>query len=695
MLRLKKIEIENYRSVKSESIEIKEIAGKMCFMLFGVNEVGKSNFLNALKILNESSSPNYEIDCFKESLKKQEPICVRYVFSPDEEFLEFLEKIIQESSTKPEFAYMSEEIALESESITRNEIRALPVWKGLEKKFINRIVNNIDSLEISVKIRSDGSRSEETSFSYRNEDIFKDAIDFRLRGEVSNNAGLNRLLRVKYQEKILKVALQRFNKVLSELIQPEVLKERIKIIYWKSDDKYLITNPVDLNNFKSSPEEVSIPLRNMFNLIGVPDDNIPNYIDKMLDSPESKEDFEDDIKEKITSHINELWKGHEIEITARIEGSLCSIHVKDKDPEFKRAFSMEQRSDGFKQFISILLNLSIESRKGNLENALIILDEPENHLHPSGVKCLKEELLKISEKNIIILGSHSIYLVDKLNLDRNKIVIKEHGETKLKDVDKDSPLEEEVVYEALGTSIFEIIEPNILLFEGSTDREAYDKFVNKFKDELSPPKIRTCSATGTSNMYKYAKFFKSKFVNGFMAIDSDDAGKQVKNKVNKEEPEISKNVIGIKDIVYSEKKETTLEDLFPKRISEGAVKDVYGKDISIKDYHPVLSQIKEWKKKNSLQNKDGKLEELKSQIVKKVLKDIKEKDKNALKEEYSLYYEYVKGLLKRIKAEEENSEKKEQVQSQQKKDNDKSQPELRSGGRLLKTKDGGRLPPPI
>jgi AAA15 family ATPase/GTPase len=54
-------------------------------------------------------------------------------------------------------------------------------------------------------------------------------------------------------------------------------------------------------------------------------------------------------------------------------------------------FEVDKRSDGFKQFVSIILNLSIENETGVLNNKVILLDEPETHLHPSGQKYLRNE----------------------------------------------------------------------------------------------------------------------------------------------------------------------------------------------------------------------------------------------------------------------------------------------------------------
>ena len=164
-----------------------------------------------------------------------------------------------------------------------------------------------------------------------------------------------------------------FDDALRRYVTPEILKEQIKVVYWKTDYKYLITKPVNLNEFRDNPKDVSIPLRNMFNLIGVPNKDIPAYVGKIIDSSDFRDDFETDISKKTTKHINELWKEHNIEIKVRVEGSQCSVHVKDKCPEFKRAFSMEQRSDGFKTicFYSFEFIYRVSKRKLKKRDHLI------------------------------------------------------------------------------------------------------------------------------------------------------------------------------------------------------------------------------------------------------------------------------------------------------------------------------------
>jgi predicted ATP-dependent endonuclease of OLD family len=112
-----------------------------------------------------------------------------------------------------------------------------------------------------------------------------------------------------------------------------------------------------------------------------------------------------------------------------------------------------------------LLNISAENSTNSLANKIIILDEPEVHLHPSGIKYLRDELFNISKNNIVFISTHSVYMIDKKNLSRHYKVSKEKSLTEIMQIPEDNPYMDEVIYEALGTSIYEIIEPNMLVFE--------------------------------------------------------------------------------------------------------------------------------------------------------------------------------------------------------------------------------------
>jgi ABC-type cobalamin/Fe3+-siderophores transport system ATPase subunit len=134
----------------------------------------------------------------------------------------------------------------------------------------------------------------------------------------------------------------------------------------------------------------------------------------------------------------------------QISSNKISLLIEDEGVKFK-VKTTGQRSDGFRQFISFLLTLSVENLNGELENTILLIDEPEIHLHPPAQVNLLNELIKITSNkrnNLVFFATHSNYLIDKNNLDRCfKVVKKDNHRTILENIEKTTSTYSEVNYE--------------------------------------------------------------------------------------------------------------------------------------------------------------------------------------------------------------------------------------------------------
>lgn len=106
------------------------------------------------------------------------------------------------------------------------------------------------------------------------------------------------------------------------------------------------------------------------------------------------------LSEKSTEHLRKVWPEYKkLSIQLIQNGQVIDAGILD---EFN-TYSLDRRSDGFKRFITFLLLISAKAKSEILQNTLIIIDEPDLGLHPSGVQFLREELKKISENNFIVV----------------------------------------------------------------------------------------------------------------------------------------------------------------------------------------------------------------------------------------------------------------------------------------------------
>lgn len=600
---LKKIIIQHFRSIECLELDILDIAGCKLQTFFGINGTGKSNILKAISLLDPATTVIYDFDCSKNAIKHGKPIVIKCIFevTKEDQFHKKMDNIV----TNLKVLGVSESFKIEK-VISFND-------KSVREEYYR--IN--PSEEINIVENKNRSKGQIGLFV----DFFIAAAD------TLNKQNIDKCINTEA-------------KALLDSMVPEV-------IFWESSDAYLISNSINLESFKQNPD-ISIPLKNIFYLAGYTKDDIIKNVEKIQNNGEIRDEFEEELSECVTNHINKIWSGHPINIKIRLENNnFCEIYVEDKGSK-KQRFKMQQRSDGFKQFISILLSLSIKNATNQLKNKIILLDEPERSLHPGSIRSLRDELLRISQNNIILASSHSVFMVDKKNLERHYTVTKENGKTIIEQVNPENPIQDEVIYNSLGTSIFELIEPNMLVFEGRIDKDIFDTFTIKFGEDIQPSSIQTISATGAKPIPNYVKFFRNKFVNGFVVVDSDKEGRDAINAILQQDSEFKKSTFELIQLVDLPKSEATLEDILPENLVLSCANELYDINFESANGNPILSHIKSIKVSNSIHT-DGKFEELKKSIVRKVLEDVKNKNQDDLKTEYSLYYKFLINLHSEIK----------------------------------------------
>ena len=232
----------------------------------------------------------------------------------------------------------------------------------------------------------------------------------------------------------------------------------------------MITNQISLSQFAIDPEIVSIPLYHCFELCGYDTkEKISKIIREISDSTEM-ESLQEALGEKVTSLIKDRWKNHEINISFIISGDNINFHV--RDGKWRKAKTASQRSDWFKQFISFLLNISIQGEVKSLSNTLILLDEPETHLHPQAQEYFLNELIKLTkvDNNICLFATHSNYMIDKAILARNSRVLKDSK----RDTTNITPFNEKVsTYASVNYEVFWILDE-------SYHNQLYDRLREKY-----------------------------------------------------------------------------------------------------------------------------------------------------------------------------------------------------------------------
>lgn len=366
-MKLVHINIENYRSIERIQFDITAIDGGHTYTLIGTNESGKSNFLKAISLVNGQENVAYPRDFFDAT--KPVVISRKYEFTPVDD------KILKDYLRKLDF---------DEEILAQLQISTV------------EMISKFDPIDGTAR---------------QNEEL----ISFGQRVIPSHTYAGGRPV-----PRDIAQALEHFDfaRFFSEILPTYFHENSHRIVFWKSDSKHLINSPIDLSAFATNPQEVSIPLLNCFALAGI--DDIQTTVTRILPNPSEAHDLQMKLGDKVTEHIRRIWPNHPISIAFQINGNMISFLVEDFNVKYESK-STDQRSDGFRQFISFLLTISAESAVQELANTLVLLDEPETHLHPQAQENLMDELINLTKNdlnNIVFFATHSNNMIDKTHIDR-------------------------------------------------------------------------------------------------------------------------------------------------------------------------------------------------------------------------------------------------------------------------------------
>jgi AAA15 family ATPase/GTPase len=433
-MKITKITIENYRSIKEIFFDIKKRDdNSFTYGLIGINEAGKSSILKAISLKDGLFDDSGARLPLLKDFKSKEEIKITYRYSiiqkEDEELYEILNKedVANNSSSNLE----GEVSIVKSEQIQEVENNEIKGVKKPKNKISGSLI--VDYVISFSEASSDPNYlvsvfEEESEIEIKNKDEFDNFID----------------------------------------------KNAHKTIFWTAEDRYLVSKPINIGQFIKNTK-TSVPLRNCFLLSSIQEDKIKQKLTDASKDTTECEYLEQTLGSNVTEHIKSAWPNHPIKITFKIMDGHINFHVKDIDTRGK-AQTSDMRSDGFKQFISFLLTIAAENKNEELQNTILLLDEPETHLHPKAQEYLLDQLVEITnnnKNNIVLFATHSNYMIDKKDLGRCYRVEKKKDEEKEEHTQVDQFNKKQTSYAEVSYDVFDILDEQY-------HNELYDKLRDWF-----------------------------------------------------------------------------------------------------------------------------------------------------------------------------------------------------------------------
>lgn len=250
-----------------------------------------------------------------------------------------------------------------------------------------------------------------------------------------------------------------------------------------------------------------------------------------------------------------------------------SVVVHDGSPT-----ELKYKGDGVQSLAALALMRHASEQAAGGRKFVLVIEEPESHLHPEAMHSLKVVLNELRNRHQLILTTHSPLFVDRERVSSNIIV-----QNTVARVAND--LAE--VRRTLGVRASDNLQlaEVVLLVEGDEDKIALDAILR-----WRSPKVAKCfqsgklaieTLNGGSNLaYKAGMLRDTLLCTCYAFLDWDAAGRSAADKA------IQQNVLSLGDITYTRtldlKGESEIEDLYDPGMYREFFLNNYGVDVIAK-----------------------------------------------------------------------------------------------------------------
>lgn len=317
----------------------------------------------------------------------------------------------------------------------------------------------------------------------------------------------------------------------------------------------------------------------------------------------------------ITNRFNEWYRQRRHTIDYQADGDYFRIWVADnRRPGVK--VELEGRSKGFQWFFSFYLVFLVESEEGH-KDAILLLDEPGLHLHPTAQQELIAFFERLSDDNQLIYTTHSPFLIDGEHLHRVRPVTEDDsGHSRI--TAGTWPSDRETIFPLQAAAGYAMLQglfrhKDNVLVEGMSDYyylNALGAQCRAAGRAALPEAIYITPCGGAKYVGHIASLFLGQQVRPLVLLDGDEAGRARQNALLKELYAAHATVILMLDAALGrEGTETEIEDILGEEILLPCVSDVVDRSVELADTDRAAgslpNQIKNWARRCDIHLPDG------------------------------------------------------------------------------------------
>lgn len=301
----------------------------------------------------------------------------------------------------------------------------------------------------------------------------------------------------------------------------------------------------------------------------------------------------------VTAEIRRLWKDQSLMVRFNLDGPHLDILVSDPNAEYPVEVNLDERSRGFRWFFAFFITFSADTKGGNADGAILLLDEPGLYLHAKSQGDLLKHLRE-DYKNQIIYTTHSPFMVpaDAIKIVRTVNIQPSSGTTVTNTPTGDSktlfPLQAALGYH-LSQTLF--VGNYNLIIEGITDfwiLSAVNAHFATGRLSTLPAELTLMPVGGAGKVSYMAALLAAEELKVLVLLDDDRAGRETRADLIKSKL-IRETAISFVTEAFAAPApaEADIEDLLDPSIYDGLVQATYASELKGKtlSLNPKIPRI--------------------------------------------------------------------------------------------------------
>ena len=581
-MKLVEIKIKGYKSIDELDFPIQKYGKSYTTILLGKNETGKSNVLDAIAMTKLADGKESEANFTKVRNRKTKPNKVSVLFNFSIESTDDYKNALIEATN------------IELPDTLVNNIKLTNIVKEAYLK------DGGDKYGVSFDFVYDAFPKLNTyGVLVATEEVPEQVTTPPTPAKTIEKITVKKLAGIADKEeadKYLELSDDLLRGILEKALTGFATRNtKVAVDRWEYEPRYLIQDKIKLDDFVANKD--NIPLENIFYLAGYKTyDEIAKVIEEIKKDDNERRSLSTNLTEKATEYLHKKWKEHKVDIDVEVSTDYTvRVTVKD-EADTGNYYDMTDRSQDFQQFASLLFSISIGSASGSIRNHVILIDEPEVHLHPSGVRHMRDELLKIGESNYLFISTHSNFMIDGKQKERHHLLTKgDDNSTEKKQIKTEENINnDEVLETAFGINIIlDFVSPHLLLVEGDDDKRLLERALSVVKPDND---IKISNGTG-SNIVADASRLAFHDVIPLVVSDDDDDGRKYQTEILKVGKNDFKNkAFTLYGLTSEIAEKGTIEDAIPISFVQDKANEVLHDnsfaDITLNASSPFCEQIK-------------------------------------------------------------------------------------------------------